>query len=102
MEPAIHAVRTPDTLLTVVRIAGLHRPPPAPGYAHAILGMYLLLPVLQLLSGLAGITHELFIHHFGVARRSHGGYKGRNSVDDQAKIELARTHRLLRPLPVFN
>src|SRR5271154_6498540 len=102
MEPAIHAIGAPNALFSFVRSAVFHGAPPAFAHAAAILGMYLFMPVRQVLSSLAGISQELFIDHFGLACRSHGGYKCGDAVDHQAKLLLAGAEGFLSALVIFD
>src|SRR6266446_4503519 len=86
LEPAVHAIGSTLTKVIRIRLPGFDRVPPRVEQARKVIRMNGVAggPILQFLSRLAEIFQDLAVEKFHLACRTHGTYKPRNGVDDQA------------------
>ena len=98
MEPAVYAIGTTDTELSVIWLPGLDRTSPRgrSGEKEVIrmndVGSG---PTLQFVKRFATIIQALLVDEFEFSRRAHGTHESWNAIDDQAKTFLARAQVFL-------
>ncbi|OLE63219.1 MAG: hypothetical protein AUG04_06295 [Deltaproteobacteria bacterium 13_1_20CM_2_69_21] len=86
LEPAVHTVGSTLTKLIRIRLPGFDRVLPRVEQARKVIRMDGVAggPILQFLGRLAEIFPDLAVEKFHLACRTHGAYKPRNGIDDQA------------------
>src|SRR6267154_6598685 len=106
LEPAVYAIGTTDTVLGVISnwMPGFNRAFPRGQHARKVIRMNNVGvgPTFQFFKCLAGIIQALLTDVFEFAIRPHGKNKAGNAIDDQTKIELARSQTFLSALPIFD
>src|SRR5258708_34705441 len=104
LKPAVYAIGAADPDLDVIGVPGFDRIYMCGHQASVVIRMDDVAggPILQFLSRLAKIFHELAVEQLGLTRRIRGSHEPGNAINDQAKIQFARTQGFLGALPVFN
>ncbi len=104
VEPTVHAIGSTATILNIKRLPGFDRVPIGVDHAMKVIRMNVVagVPILQFLNRLAEIFQHLPVDEFDLARRTRGGNKPGNAVDDQAQALLIRPEGILGALPVVD
>src|SRR5260370_33568403 len=104
LEPAVLAIGTSATVLTVVGMPGFDRTSKGGDHARKVIRMNDVAggPTLQFLRRLAEIFQDLVVEELKFPCRTHGAYEPGNAIDDHAQIVFALAESFLGALPVFN